>query len=324
MNMTSNREIFKNGLLPKVFEEIDKEDHIKKERMLLFYTFLGGYHSIYTIRSYKQDIALFYKKLHSFWPKLHEYEVEEEHALVIINNLKECGLSDRRIARLISCLTAFYDFLLRKKKIQNSPFRFISQPNISKDILTQALDEDDFCKIMEYSDAIYPTNPRVAILFKLYFSIGYRNREIASVKRSDVEIVGDKVFILFKTKGNKNQKILIASALSNMLLEFISKGKFKEDEYIFAYRDRNKPPSQSNICDIFKRAKKKIGIKSEKFSPHCARATVITYLLRVEPIQNVSRFVTHANIEITSRYDKNRLLNEQSVAYQEYLNNLRH
>lgn len=319
---TANVEIFRNGLLPRILVEDNKDESIKRERMLLFYTFLGNYHSINTIKSYKQDLALFFKTLHGSFPKLHEYRVEEEHSIYVVNQLKGKGLSDRRIARLISCLSAFYTFLVRKKKISASPFQYVDLPRISRDVLTQALDFEDYVKILRYSEEICLTNPRIAIMLKLYFTIGYRNNEVAAIKREDLEFSGEKVFIKFKVKGNKIQKILIEPLLSRFIINFINIEKFSDDEYIFAVKDRSKAPSPSNVWDIFQRLKKKIGIKCDKFTPHAARATVITYLLRTESIQNVSRFVTHGSIEMTARYDKNRLMNEQSVAYQEYLNNL--
>lgn len=315
--MSNIEVIFDKGYLPISFNQ--KDAHYS-ERKLIFYSFLTKFNSQHTIRSYKRELKVFFDYLNKFFPGLHEYQLEDIHALRIINELKFLGASPSKIRIHVSAVSSFYSYLKKKRKVKYNPMDSIDRIPSPKEVFTKSLTSNELESVLKYADSLLLKNPRWAILIYLFFMTGLRHSEITNIKKKNISSKSGLVSIRIKQKGGSERSVTLYAGLTGTFLKFIDDINIDDEDYIFAVRDKGIPPKQSTVAYIFTSCAIRSGIDLEGITPHVARATVITLLLeKGTPIQQVSRYVGHKNIEMTFKYDKGRTSQKESQEFQEIL-----
>ena len=83
-----------------------------------------------TLQSYRRDIAYYNKYLES--NKMNYTKVKEEDIKDYMEHLQEVGKKPSTISRNLASIRAFYQFLVRNKKIKVDPTIGIQSPKIEK------------------------------------------------------------------------------------------------------------------------------------------------------------------------------------------------
>lgn len=261
-----------------------------------FYEFLGGQNSDETVRAYSTDLNQ-YKTITG--------GVLDRQAVILFRDtLIKQGLSPSTVARKMSSVRSFCEFLRGQGKLSVDPFAGVKAPKVSVAEPTQAFTDDEVRKMFK---AVEKTNPivireRDRMVLGLLFYGGLRRSEIASLKFNDlVEMDGQLVIRVFG-KGGKYRMIPAHPVLQDILLP-----KAVQNPFMGNNTHSLLDISVSTIYAIVKKYAKIIGV-TRTVSPHSCRATAISQLLENgESPRNVADFAGHASVNTTiGSYDKKR------------------
>src|SRR5262245_630572 len=89
-------------------------------------------YSIYTIRSYHDDLVQFFTFLEKQFGKVTIKEISQSFIRSWLASLKDDDITARTINRKISTLKSFFKFQLKQGCIENTPMFNIHSPKISK------------------------------------------------------------------------------------------------------------------------------------------------------------------------------------------------
>jgi integrase/recombinase XerC len=110
----------------------------------------------------------------------------------------------KSIARKISSLRTFYDFLIKNKKIDVNIFTTLETPKVPRK-LPQLINDDEIEMLFQSIDRLKPLGFRNYLLLDLLFSCGLRASEIVSITIKDIQL--DREQILIHGKGSKDRYV---------------------------------------------------------------------------------------------------------------------
>ncbi len=250
------------------------------------------YYSKNTVRAYLTDIEDFKKflcKKNIEWNSLHTKDVSEW-----LISLKK--LSSRSVARKLSSLKSFYDYLLNTKIIEKNTFKIFSAPKSQNNIPT-TLNPNDIIKIIENmpeSDILERRNKAVVVLM---YATGIRAEELCTLRVSSLSANGIKVL----GKGNKERIVpLIEAVKKHLKLWLDDRDKlYKSEDYLFLSNNGRK----LTYSMIFKIVQKISG--ENYFHPHAFRYSFASHLLDNQTnIRYIQELLGHSNLSVTQRYTK--------------------
>ena len=250
-----------------------------------------------TIESYKIDLIKFF-----------EYINKEPRDIIsndIHNYLKKLShekLSDKSIARNISCLKSFYKFLLIEKEIKNNPMDDIDVPKIRKS-LPKALTEEEVVALLEIpllDDFSY----RNKAMLELLYATGMRVSELINLTLLDIDL--DSATVRTIGKGSKERIIPIGDYALKFLYIYIHEYRNKlikkeVNNYLFL-NNHGKKMTRQGFFKIIKKISQQAGIKKE-LSPHTLRHSFATHLLNHgADLRSIQELLGHSDIGTTQIY----------------------
>lgn len=297
-----------------------KEEAWRKKRSEVFYGFLSNYTSLATITAYRNDLKLFFSLYSEEFgiKRVDEREIEDIHILRVLQSMKERGRSEKSINRLISSIGSYFDYLLIKRYIWNNPFQTIRRSKTSQDVITRSIPLDRFKDIEDWAlKSVSEGKIQDGIMILLFFNLGRRVGEISSLKVRNISIKGSHSYLEIKLKGGKTEFTPIREDLHLLISEHIKDSNLTDEDFLFFTRDKRVEVSRNKIDRLFKRLGKDLGLEMN-LHPHVARASVITKLLSMgEPLQKVAKYVSHSTIEMTEKYNKNLIKDNEYLDLQE-------
>ncbi|MBZ4672998.1 MAG: Tyrosine recombinase xerC [Deferribacteraceae bacterium] len=251
-----------------------------------------------TVQSYLIDVKHFY-----------EYFAGEKHLIKstdiinYMNYLKKENYSIETILRRLSGLSAYFDFLIKEKKIEKNPVAFVSKPK-GWDKLPKFLNFDEVDKLLDTFDLCDPIQYRNKVLIEFLYSTGSRVSEILNIKIGDIDI--KRGFVKVTGKGNKqrivplyNKLVEILPSYYNIRHTYLIKGR--DNGYLFLNKNGGKL-SRVMCFNIIKEACKKAGI-NKNVSPHTIRHSFATHLLtNGADLRTIQILLGHSNISTTEIY----------------------
>lgn len=304
------------------------------EKNKLYFGFIKNYHSKHTRISYLKELKKFHLFLKLRCKGLSEFAVEHAHMVAYKEELMTLGgerkdvLSQATINRAISCLHAFYEYLIDEAKVTDNPVSRIKRFKIPSEVKTMDLTDEEVLQIL----TIIPTDSGVGLLhnaiLNLLFTTGMREREIANLKIGSIFYEGKVVAIKYVAKGQKEiVKALNPKARDTMFayLKWCQENGYSlnpADPLFRPTRNPRNPGELNKSLDnkamnyIIKKYAKIIGIQGNvRF--HSGRATVIGQLLeKGNSIDRVANFVGHSSMQSTKNYDKRKSKITQSLSFQ--------
>ena len=287
--------------------------------------FFANFTSEDTRTSYQCDIVQFFKHLAGAFPEVANVsQVERRHVIHYRNFLGETGgragesAAPKTIARKLSALSSYFDFLVEKGICSSNPTHSVKRPRREVVRPTSALDTGQVRELVGAVDLSAPAGFLHRALLVMLFTTGMRKREILHLRFKDYrEINGSKVVEFLGKGGKVSQKLLhpwCVEALEDYLSWMRSQGrKHRREDWLFqptrnpaGPANLNKVINPKTVNEMVDRYAKKIGLDF-KLTPHGARATFIGELLDAGvDIYSVSREVNHSSVKTTQEYDKRR------------------
>jgi len=162
----------------------------------------------------------------------------ERLARHFLSHMDHIGLSRKSIARKISALRTFYDFLIQENYIDTNVFTQIEIPKIPKK-LPVIIHDEELKRLFDSIDQTTPLGYRNYLLLDLLFSCGLRASELVSMDIKDLQL--EQSQILVHGKGSKDRFVPLHTALVEEIKYYLtyirpvllSKGHDVHTTYIF-------------------------------------------------------------------------------------------
>lgn len=213
-------------------------------------------------------------------------------------------LSPRSLARLISSLKAYYDYLVFDEAIEESPMGNIDSPKFLKKnpAFLELKEIDEIVDAVEHNDPHYFRNK--AILETLY-SCGLRVSELCDLQLNRVFFKEE--FIQVIGKGNKERLVPLGEGLTNYLRSYLEQERSflcskKECDSNLFLNNRGNRISRVMVFNVVKKHAKLAGLSSE-ISPHSFRHSFASHMIENgADLRMVQDLLGHESILTTEMY----------------------
>ncbi len=252
-----------------------------------------------TLDSYSRDINCY---LDFVGRSLNEAQKKENVENFIVF-LRKRGLKPRSVARYISSLSGFFNFMLEEGYVKENPFFEIDRPRINP-LIPSVLSEEEMESLIDLPDNS-KKGLRDRTILEVLYATGIRVSELVNLKKTDVNL--ESGFIVTMGKRSKQRIVPLNSHSVEALKEYFKKVNPK-GSYVFPNRKGEKMSRQA-IWKIIKKYARKIS--REKISPHTIRHSFATHLIEGgADLRSVQILLGHEDISTTQIYthiDRRRL-----------------
>jgi integrase/recombinase XerD len=215
--------------------------------------------------------------------------------------LYDLGLDARSIARVVSSLKTFFNFLVREGITSDDPTVHIKSPKFTK-TLPAALTVDEVDKLFAAVDLAKWEGIRDRAMMELLYASGLRVSELISLKRESVNIQ-EGFLVVHSGKGGKDRLTLLGSSAKDWLNKYLeaSLDKLVASEFLFVTR-RGKHFTRQGVWLKLKEYALKSGITKTVY-PHILRHSFATHLLEGgADLRAIQTLLGHSSITTTEVY----------------------
>lgn len=255
--------------------------------------------SLSTVESYLHDIHSFEEYM------VHEYnsstlEVKRAQVLTYLVKMQKDGKSSATIARTISALKNFYEYLKNERLIKDNPAISIHSPKqIKKEPCI--LSEDDVNQLMKLPNTKTFKGCRDSAILELLYSSGIKVSELININISDVNFSASLICI-----NGKNERIVPMGDIANKAVyEYMNKFrpiKCRCDETILFLNSSGEAITRQGIWKILKYYEDKLQLGKE-VSPQVLRNSFAVHLLNNgADIVTVQELLGHRSLSATQNY----------------------
>lgn len=257
-----------------------------------------------TLASYKRDLESYIEHLHQAQEIQSLNEVERTHILIHLEGLRSNGISSRTIARHISSIRSFHQFLLREKVTDRDPTIHIEMPQVDQK-LPKVLSIKEVDALISAPNRSKPQGIRDVAMLELLYASGMRISECISLDLNDVHLTMG--FVRVFGKGGKERIIPLGKNAIRACDEYLQNARDKlQGSYpktdAFFINQRGKRLTRQGCWKLLKEHATKANIKSE-LTPHTLRHSFATHLIENgADLRAVQEMLGHADISTTQIY----------------------
>ena len=219
-----------------------------------------------------------------------------------IRTLNETGKSSKSIARLISTLKGYHQFLIREQYMTKDPTILIKPPK-TKSSLPDVLTIEEINRLLDFKSGDKPIDYRNKVMLELLYGCGIRVSELISLKLSDIHL--SMGFIHVTGKGNKERIVPLNQTCMDLLSDYINLFRTDLDHnnsntLILNYRGQM--ISRQTVWKVLKTRAIEANI-NKTISPHTLRHSFATHLLENgADLRSVQELLGHSDISTTQIY----------------------
>lgn len=274
-----------------------------------------------SIQAYVTDVDKLKIYMESLRQNLKETTRESLSDFLI--ELYELGIAPRSVARIISGIKSFFQFLLLGKIIEQDPSDLLDAPKIGFK-LPIVLSLHEIEQIMSVIDLSTNEGQRNKAILETLYSCGLRVSELIGLKFQDLFF--NDGFIKVEGKGGKQRLIPISdSAIKEIKNYLLCRNEMKvaqgSEDVVFLSK-RGTAISRIMIFHFIKEYALKAGIK-KNISPHTFRHSFATHLLEGGAnIRAIQLMLGHEKITTTEIYTHmdREYLRQEIIAYHPRIN----
>ena len=261
-----------------------------------------------TIAAYKRDIKKFILFLRNY--------LGNDPTIIDLNKLsnnsfrgylseqKNLGNSNVSIARQISSLKSFFNYLIKIKKIKNSPILNLKGPKQKKslprpiiaDLAIQVIKE---AKNIDDEKWVGQRNQTILILL---YGCGLRISEALNLNYSDFT---NNDYLVIKGKGNKERIVPMMDYIRKSIAHYmeICPYEFTNDDPLFIGKRRGRL-SPRIIQYALEKIRASLALP-ETATPHALRHSFATHLLENGgDLRTIQELLGHSSLSTTQKYTK--------------------
>ncbi len=253
-------------------------------------------HSDNTIINYRVDLLEFMQFNNN------RLKISRDDVRNYLKYLYDSGVRRSSIARKLSSLRTFYNYLLKKEIIKDNPFVGIRNPK-KENSLPKYVKEDDIDKMFSVPDTRKWIGQRNILILRMLYATGLRVSELVNIKLNDINIKDRTIKVL--GKGSKERMVVFGNHTSEVLKDYLNRGRkevdFYNSEYLFLNKDGYRLSDRyvrKIIDDVIVKASVEMHI-----SPHMLRHTFATGMLNNgADLVSVKELLGHTSLNTTSIY----------------------
>ncbi|MCC3357483.1 tyrosine recombinase XerC [Bacillus sp. REN16] len=280
-------------------ENVNKSLQLFKE-----YLQIEKNYSEYTIVHYEQAIEHFFLFLNRESIS-NLSNVTYSDVRLYLTELYKKQYARRTVAKKISTLRSFFNFLQREKLVSQNPFTLVSLPKREQK-LPHFLYEEELEKLFEVSDVSTSLGQRDQALLELLYGTGIRVSECCKLTLQDLDFSLGTVLV--HGKGNKQRYVPFGSYAEQALTNYIQKSRKELLEKASVHTNnlflnfRGGPLTSRGVRLILNNMIKKTSATIH-ISPHVLRHTFATHLLNEgADMRSVQELLGHENLSSTQVY----------------------
>lgn len=241
-------------------------------------------------------------------------EISFQHLEEFLAGLYDTGIKARSVARILSGVKSFFQFLMLDGYIEEDPSQLLESPKVGLKLpVVLSLEEID--AILSQIDLSTAEGTRNYAIIETLYSCGLRVSELTNLRFSDLFF--DEGFIRVQGKGSKQRLVPISETailkINNYLLHRSRQTVKRGYEDVLFLSSRGSAISRVTVFYYIRQYAEAAGIKKE-ISPHVFRHSFATHLLeRGANIRVIQEMLGHEKITTTEIYthiDRNFLRQE--------------
>ncbi len=276
-----------------------------------------------TIRNYQTDLDQF----REFLTNLHKYldetgdnakidirSIDRTVIQAFLGHLYSRKLAKTSIARKLSALKSFCNFLWKKAYIPQSPARGIPLPKLPQH-LPAVFEEDEMERLLDGVVGIDFLTLRDAAILELLYATGIRVEELAQLRLAQINFSDRRIKI--HGKGNKERMVVFGEPADKALERYVA----RREEFLAAESEKASSARKRRQSDdaLFLNARgtcltsrsvrrivKKYLAEADldlSFSPRAFRHSFASHLLIAgADLRTIQELLGHARLSTTQRY----------------------
>ena len=264
-----------------------------------------------TLNSYKSDLEKYFNWIES--NSLKYKELSRSDVLEYLAYLFGQKLEGKSVARNLSSLKAFHNYLILKDITKSNPCEKIETPKFVKSI-PSSLSENEVEKLLDAPDENTFIGIRDKTMIEPLYSCGLRISELVDLEIIHVNLRQGVIRVL--GKGQKERLVPMGQKLINIIGIYFSKleeNKIKNSSNFLFLSQRGKKITRQAFWHRIKIYATKAGLENNKISPHILRHAFATHLLNNgADLRVVQLLLGHSDLNTTQIYTevaKRRLQN---------------
>jgi len=258
--------------------------------------------AVNTLESYGRDL----RQYSEFLDTDDESALDSVSRTTIVNYLlylQSQGKATATIARRLAALKAFYQFLVREKRIHDDPTANLESPKLEKR-LPKVLSVGEVERLLAQPDAGQAAGLRVRAMLELLYATGIRVSELVSLDVTDVNL--EMGYIKCSGKGFKERIVPLGSLAIQSCRDYLGVARprlvrEREEQALFVNHHGHRLTRQG-FWKIVKKYADDAKIEKE-ITPHTLRHSFATHLLENgADLRSVQEMLGHADISTTQIY----------------------
>ena len=166
-----------------------------------------------TVEAYGRDVGVFTAFCDEYYGEKWAWDAVDRLAMrSFMGELQRRGQSKRSVARALSALRTFYNFLVSRHGLVVNPARAVRTPRLEKrlpGILDRSQIDQLFANLGALAGGGGFAGTRDLAMLELFYGTGMRLSELAGLNLNDVDLVSDQVKV--RGKGRKERIVPLGS-----------------------------------------------------------------------------------------------------------------
>ncbi|MFV0468521.1 MAG: site-specific tyrosine recombinase XerD [Dysgonomonas sp.] len=254
-----------------------------------------------SVEAYLDDLSKLLNYLRSEGRKIEDLTLDDLQQFVA--QLYDWGISAKSIARVISGVKSFFNFLLLEDYIRTDPTELLETPKLGVQLPT-VLTVEEIDSLLNSIDASIREGQRNKAIIETLYSCGLRISELTDLRFSNMFL--DEGFVRVEGKGSKQRLVPISPTAIREINKYLMDRdsypvKKGFEDFVFLSK-RGTAISRIMVFHFIKEYADKAGIK-KNISPHTFRHSFATHLLeRGANIRAIQQMLGHEKITTTEIY----------------------
>lgn len=256
-----------------------------------------------TKKSYQRDLLQYLSFLQK--QKIADWqEVDRFTVVIFLQELKEGGRSNATIARMITSLRRFHQFLRQERYTDHDPMQHIDSPK-KQQKLPDTLSLGEVEKLLATPDTNETLGLRDRAILEVMYATGLRVSELINLKLNDIHL--EMGLLQTLGKGDKERIVPLGEIAIKWVRRYLAEArpyltrKNLEEPHLFV-NNHGSGLSRQGIWKNLKAIVQKAGIY-KTVTPHTLRHSFATHLLENgADLRTVQELLGHADISTTQIY----------------------
>lgn len=252
-----------------------------------------------TVEAYGSDLFSFQAFLDQH--RSSREQVDEQALLLYLVHLRRKGLKNTSLARNISSLRSFFDYLLEERVIAANPATLLDSPKLTRK-LPEVLSREEALRLLNLPSKSERLGFRDRTMLELLYAGGLRVSELVSLSLADIDHQAGLLRVL--GKGSKERYVPLHEFAQTSLIDYVRQWRplfSPKNDTVFVNRS-GMGLSRQGVWKLIRRYALKAGI-NRPISPHTLRHSFATHLLEGgADLRTVQILLGHSDIMATEIY----------------------